>query len=372
MRITAVKETVREYDFSMPGAADVKAMLPPPVRTISFELHNANPAVANAIRRTAISEVKTKALYYDALSVETNEEYIVPDNLHDRIALIPLDQDCPEDATFSLDVANISEARTIDVLAADIEGRKNYFNPQFRLATLHQGKYLRIPKIHVKTGYGYEHSRWSLTRDISYTNLDYVDVAFLTPHGSIDKRKVKKEDLDKMLQKRKIKIPEGKEVLIVESAKRTHEPNLHPRYVPVEETLQSHLSTNATPSNFALSFTFCNIAPRKGMLKIFDSIIERLNAILEYDKPESTIVRFIRKDNLVHFYISNETHTIANLIVQKIMDLDPGVGLVNACLEHPLNRAITINLRHAQPDKILKDAISKCVADFKSLRAAFV
>lgn len=377
-KVSAIKEFVRDYDFSRvppelkEAAQEARKWLPSPHRGIAFELHNANTAIANALRRAPMREVRTKALYYDALSIETNEEYIKPHELLDRIRLIPLSQDCPDDAVFSLDVANTTEAFTVDVLASDIKGGEKYFNPQFRIATLHQGKYLRIPRITVRPGFGSEHACWSLTEEVTYKPLDYEDVAILTPRGVIQHQMVSSEELRALLQKNKITIPAGKEPLFVMSPHQLHKVKIAERFVPVEKNIPAQLSTVARPRAFALSFMFYTVEPRRGMHMICDAILERLQRVAEeLEKPESTQVRITRKDDLVHFYISGETFTLGNLIRLAVFDLDPEVSLVNMRLEHALNNAIIINIRHPDAVGLFKSALTRCAKDFEQIRAAF-
>src|SRR5690242_10310642 len=160
MRKTKVSEiSVEKYGFKpelvttkKEELEEIKKLLPSHVpEKISFRLSNCNPAVANAIRREVMSGLKWKCLHVEIEDIVTNEPYLKLHEFCKRIAYIPLDQDTPLDATFSINVKNTNMHENRMIVHSDvIRGKsKSPYDHTYRIAELHPGNYLQVAKITV-------------------------------------------------------------------------------------------------------------------------------------------------------------------------------------------------------------------------------
>ena len=73
-------------------------------KSITFDLINSNEAFANGIRRTFNDELLVKSLDINIYDLKTDDKYILPDNIIERINLIPILQNINDDLIFSINV----------------------------------------------------------------------------------------------------------------------------------------------------------------------------------------------------------------------------------------------------------------------------
>ena len=59
-------------------------------KSLSFELINSNEAFANGIRRIFNDELLVKSLDVNIYDLKTDDKYILPDNIIERLNLIPI------------------------------------------------------------------------------------------------------------------------------------------------------------------------------------------------------------------------------------------------------------------------------------------
>lgn len=188
---------------------------------VAFDLEGVSDKIANAIRRTALTELEVKALTFDVSTIQTNINFIIADELLDRIQFLPIVQDIPDDAIFSISIVNSGSDREVlysshivsdsgkekkdggkdkkgekDKETKETKENKVSWIPQrFHLAELRPGEYLHIPKITVVRGKGQNHGMFSMTSDYCYRNLDFMDVAMINIKGN---------RLDKMVSVRQV------------------------------------------------------------------------------------------------------------------------------------------------------------------------
>lgn len=140
---------------------------------VTFDIENVNVSVANALRRTVVSEVQSKAMYFDDSSYSCSDA-LVPgiEMIRNRFSLIPLDQSVSLDAKFSIDVTN-NEKKDIDVRTTHIKtglGKQPFNN--FIICRLRPGCRLKITDIVIKPGYGYMHAMYSQAFNATCLPLD--------------------------------------------------------------------------------------------------------------------------------------------------------------------------------------------------------
>ena len=95
--------------------AQLRELLPDKLKQkIQFVLKNTNTRVANGLRRTIIEEMPIRVLNVDVENIETDEEYLIREQLCDNISLIPLDQEVSDKMIFELDYVNDNAEDRLD------------------------------------------------------------------------------------------------------------------------------------------------------------------------------------------------------------------------------------------------------------------
>ncbi len=157
---------------------------------VSFELHKVNNSVSNALRRTIACELLVKALYADYVPDISDDEFIIPEMILNRLVLIPIDQQCPDSTIFSLNVTN-NNAHALDVKTSDIQligGGKHAvklpFNETFTICTLNPGKSINIPKIVIKSNYGYNFAGYCVACNAVSLALDQHPINTFDPSST--------------------------------------------------------------------------------------------------------------------------------------------------------------------------------------------
>lgn len=107
MRVSALRVTSLAPK-SVPS--QYAALMPDPRFTpqhVSFDIDDVGATVANAIRRTIMSEMSIVGLYVDG-DTKINDEFIgdVEDLTRSRVLMVPCQQDTPLDAVYVVDVTN--------------------------------------------------------------------------------------------------------------------------------------------------------------------------------------------------------------------------------------------------------------------------
>ena len=89
-------------------------------QTLIFELKESNCSLANAIRRTLISEMPIKHLTTSLTEIKTTDPYIVGDAIRKRIEMIPISQSIDEHSVFALRFENDADSY-VDVSSSEIK-----------------------------------------------------------------------------------------------------------------------------------------------------------------------------------------------------------------------------------------------------------
>jgi len=426
-----------EYDITQfpEEAAEIIKLLPKQIyQKISFYLTDINTAIANAIRRIIIEELEVKCLDFEIKDLDTSENYIIPDELHDKINYIPILQTIePEFGSMlkSSDLSRIEQSLEFNlnlsnntpnlmiVRAGDLTCSNKHVNihevvpSSYILTSLRPGRYINLKKIKVISGQGYKHSRFSLTSTYEYAPIDYITATILNQKCNFVKKHVSVVDVMKLLEKHGNVMHDKKEkfdkfnlftkkILIIPNKNYMHLLNNFQRKrfdtydiiiqnpagyalesADDETFIKTYQASNVKCQDYYLSFTtYGNIEPLNMMMMCFDNLKQRLLKIQQTfaeisAEPDSStalsndFMSMIQDELKTVILIRGEDYTISKLLVRAIYELDPNIGLINDPLEHPSNRTVMINIIHAEPIKIFNDAINVCIGYTDTLTKLF-
>lgn len=381
---------------------------------ISFQLENVNAAVANAVRVCTMEEIEWKALYVETSDIVCNEPGVLLTELCDRIGLIPINQDIPNDTRFSLHAANDASSLTnVTVYSGDLirsggggssSGSKRKsadFDERFRLVSLSPGKTIQINNIRVVTGYGFENAKFN-TCGFEYDTMDHIEVHYLSEKEQILSHMTAVSDIVAEMKRLKHKVTDthlyGKRIIAIPNTDilKACPDNVRDRVknrfdIILENTkLQPTSSSIAKPKHFYIAFKFfAEVDPLLVMRNTMQSLKDRLLAIKTHidahmsaqtaqaaQTAQTSVEITVSGHDAAHVSIAEilvrgEDHVIGNLIVKTILELDPKIAGVLYKIIHPSNRSMIIKVMHSQPLKIVVDAITRCHDNFDSLQRQF-
>lgn len=299
-----------------------KVMLPNMSKNIiKFKLVNSNEAFANAIRRVHNDELKVGAMNIHSSDFATNDKFILPDNLFERLKLIPVEEFSGKK---SLKVENTTD-EIMKIYASDIKPSTG-FNHNIQLCSLRPGKYLYLNNITLKKEYGYV--------DNAYTVGTYrYDTPIIGDSMSIDSTEFDMELAD----------------------------NGQYGYSKIIDSIRDNLVTRLN-----------RVTSLIANYEIPDKIVSDVNNNEIYILENTSIVDIDQKslENVYEIHIKNEYHTIGNLLTRYVLLEQPSIGLINYKLEHILKHKIIINIMSSDYKKIINNAIKRCLADVESWHSA--
>jgi DNA-directed RNA polymerase subunit L len=307
---------VRNFEtVSLSPKLDVKldaAMLPLLPTTlmpskVSLDLIDVSVAVANGLRRTCALEITGRALTFDLADFRTNNPFILHDFLSTRIKHIPIKQDAPAKAEFSINVSNTTTELKY-VMSSDIipkTSMKPIFNQTFPIATLQPNTSLVIKRIYITEGVGYVGSQYSLACQTACTPIDQV------PFN--------------------------------------------------EKTGEGTRSGMADPRAHHLSFVVNGGISGKLILERgCASIRERLRYI------QTLLPNITTKDDMSMLVINGESDTIGNLLLKTIVELSPDA--VATYETSSTYRALTFKLKtHEEPERVIGNAIKYIIEVYEAI-----
>lgn len=278
---------------------------------LSFNIYNTKSSFVNSIRRCILDELLVKSLYFDISNISTNDKFILNDLIQDRIQLISIDQSIDKSKTFSIDVhnttTNLMSVNTNMLQNSDKKDNRKYFNQNIKLCDLKPNRFITINNININSDYGINNNIYSIGRaSYEVINMD------MNKHQS--------------------------------------------------------LSTDSTDFTFYI-YSNGNITTQNILFQSIDNLIQRLNHIYDLidkynnDNINDELIININ-NNITTFYIKNEYHTLGNLIVDYMFELDTSTKLLNYNNEHPLKNEITIKTDNSTPNKLILQAISNIKIDF--------
>ena len=284
--------------------------------SIQFELLNSNEAFANAIRRVYNDELLVKILDVNIYDLKTDDKYILPDNIIERLNLIPIKQDIHKDTLFQINVVNntndIIKIYTKDIINKNKQDKNVYFNNNILICSLKPNHYLYINNIKINANYGYIDNKYSLG---SY-NYEIINTDFNIP------------SLNNNIKDFRIELITNGNINLKNLIKLIYD-TLYIRLKYIQESINNYnINLNSTDIN-----------------KLINDIF------------------IIENNDIYEIHINNEYHTIGNLITKYVFNLDSNIELINYKLEHPLRHKIIINIKHNEYKKILNDAINNIIED---------
>lgn len=293
---------------------------------IKFKLRNANEALANAIRRVHNDELKVGVMNIHSEDFDTNDKFILPDNVFERLRLIPVKEFTGKK---SLKIENNTD-QIIKVWSSDIKPNDG-FNHNIQLCSLRPGKHLVMNNISLKKEYGYVDNAHTVgtyryncpitgpSMSVEITDFDIE----LADNGQSSFTKMGDDIKDNLVSRLN-------RVLVL----------INNYEIPVN--IDQQVVANETSNN-----------------EIY--ILENTSIV---DLDQKTL-----KD-VYEIHIKNEYHTIGNLICKYVYLENPSIGLINYKLEHILKHKIIINIMSSDYKKVITNAINKCIQDIEAWHSA--
>lgn len=141
---------------------------------LRFEFNDANCALANAIRRTIMSELPIRHLTVSLSDIKSTDPYIIGEAIRKRIEMIPISQSTNLDSVFSIRFENNTD-EYIDVMSSEIKlngvmSSKDIV-PFIPICDINSKTSISINDIRVVESFGFDNSRASVGR-VAYEILD--------------------------------------------------------------------------------------------------------------------------------------------------------------------------------------------------------
>lgn len=340
----SLKNALSYIEFLNSGI-DGESLLPERSKfEVDFDIHDTCSGFANGIRKCIIDEIPICSMTMDEEMFETNDRYILSDDLQKNIDLIPILQEIDIEKAkkwkISLDVLNSTD-EVISVKSGDIEiyeGKKkiaveSIMSSNISIMDLHPAKFLRIKEIRIIQGFSKDDSAKFAT--VSNTRYEIQDMKPLAHN--------------------------------------------------IEEKDSGTSSLTHDPTKFHIGYTtYRNVKdPKIIILKCCDTLGERLSAFskeldnIQEDKKTKVISHFSTfldvetKNDFKFFNFKNESWTLVNMISQYCFLLDKNIPFVAPAIIHPSTEIGVVKIKHRNPVKIIKDAIGSIQRDIEILKKAF-
>lgn len=306
------------YDILVKSGTKIPTM---PKHIIKFKLSESNEALANAIRRVHNDELSVGVMNIHAEDFSTDDKFILPDNLFERLRLIPVREFSGKK---SLKIENKTD-RIIKIWSSDIKPNDG-FNQNIQLCSLRPGKYLSMLNITMKKEYGYV--------DNAHTTGTFrFDSPIIGPSLEIDSTEFDMEIADNGQSSYAKMIKDIKDNLV----SRLNRVMVLISNYEIPENVDQQVLANET--------------------NIKDIYILENTSIV--DLHQTTL------DSVYEIHIKNEYHTIGNLICAYVFMENPNIGLINYKMEHILKHKIIINIMASDYKKIIANAIKRCIKDIE-------
>lgn len=316
VKVTDIKVEVNGPKLSAKELQDpeIAALVPKTNLFTSFScmLYNVNNAIANALRRVCMLDLKIKFLTFEHESFDTTDKYLLSSYVCRRLNLVPLKQSVGLGVKFSLFVKN-TNPHAIRVYMADVKSSdgKVYFNENIELCSLKANQMLKIDAITVAEDYGFNNA-----------------CAAGCIHGRC--------------------IPQDVEML-----------NMH--------TKTGVSTTLSNPTQYLLAFnTNGTIDPKELVRRACDVIIERSNYIqqLSLSATASESGEYV-------IQVIGENDTLGNLYMRTICDENPSIKCVNYTVNDK-NKTMTLVVNSADDAReVIKAANTSIISKFTQIRKFF-
>ncbi len=171
-----VKDSRNDIKLAKTPYAELAKIVPPIVnKIVEIQLSDTNYPLANAIRRTLMSEMPIRYLTVSLTDIISNDPFIVKNHMAKQLEMLPLNQDIDLDSEFAIRVENTTDD-LMDVLSNDIKINgvtvSDDIMPMIPICNINSGKSFSMNNIRVATGYGFDNARIVFGR-IGYEVLDH-------------------------------------------------------------------------------------------------------------------------------------------------------------------------------------------------------
>lgn len=320
---------------------------------VSIEIKGISTAYINAFRRTSIDEMTGYALQIpvDMNWTETTDEFMLPQFIIQRIAMIPLKLNIGNELnkiTFDLNAEN-NTTNIMNIYSKDLKlitGKLSepIFNPTFKICVLQPGRKISIKGIYIGTGLGKDNIAFQRVRCAAYKHLDIQQYSRKDTHelnGSMADYSGYK--ISSMVSNPRHHLYTG---IIVSTNKDTAE--IKTLFIDICINIKERL-------RYILSFIESTINNESSSQGIDYSTFQLSEGIYE------GIIQ-----------ITGETHTIGELIKRTIYDLIPDIINVKYILSlHDDKLKITIQYKE-HVTGILVKSLKYCLSSFDSLQQQFI
>lgn len=143
-------------------------------RLMEFEIKDANTSLANAIRRTLISEMPLLHLTVALSDIKTTDPYLLAEAIQKRVEMIPVAQSIDPAGAFSVQFESKSD-ECADVMSSEIRtaaGRAEGVHPSIPLCDINPQTSLSISNIRVAESYGFNNGRVTIGR-VGFETINY-------------------------------------------------------------------------------------------------------------------------------------------------------------------------------------------------------
>lgn len=271
---------------------------------VYFKLSNVHYSYANAFRRVLLDEMKTKKMTFDNNDFETTDAYLLYDFLQSRLIQLPLDQKCPKNEKFHIEVEN-SSLDPINVMSSQFKSK--YIPDTFRICQLNSNCKLKVT-CHIEEKFGFEDEKHTIVSSV--TILPKTVKNSLTLGGIRD-----------------------------------------------DFTGQFNCTMN---DPIELLNEVCKIITAK-----FNRILKGLQDLNGNTSGQNDILSITKKNDKYDITISEETYTAGNLLVDYIYEMKPEVGFVNCKEFHPHENNMLVTINDSNALALFKTACHKIIDDFQ-------
>lgn len=290
---------------------------------LQFQLLDSNEAFANAIRVVFNDELLVKYLDGSIFEINTNDKYLLPDNILERIALIPLKQNTNINKKYKINITN-NTTDIIKVYSKEIKSLDSStsidFNPNILLCTLRPNKHLIINNIKINEDHGFQNHIFSLgSFQYEIINTDFKTLSLNTNSSDFQLELINNGniELDDLVNK------------IYD--------NLYVRLKKIQTDINAYQLENHSSD----------------ISKILTDVF---------------IIKNADSNDLYEIHLVHEYNNIGNLLTKYIYDLDNNIELINYKLEHPLRHKVIINIKHSQYKKLINNAIENIIKDLNTFK----
>jgi DNA-directed RNA polymerase subunit L len=275
-------------------------------------------------------ELLVKYLDVSIFDLNTNDKYILPDNIIERIALIPLNQNVNSDKKYKLHIMNNSND-IIKIYSKELktmnEDKSIHFNPNILLCTLKPNKSLTINNIKINQEYGFNNHIFSLgsfAYEIINTNFNTLS-------------------LNNNCTDFQLELIPNANIPLEDLVHKIYD-NLYIRLKKIQNDINTYQLENHS----------------NDISKILTDLF-----IIKNSNSNGT-------NQLYEIHIMHEFNNIGHLLTRYIYNLDNNIELINYKLEHPLRHKVIINIKHNQYKKLCNDAINNIIKDLNIFKTSII